>query len=122
MPETPQPPAVPRPAATVVLLRPGPDGPEILLTQRPASMAFAGDLFVFPGGRVDDDDTDDRFGGSPLEVAAIRELFEEAGVLLAQRWDGRPLEQVAIAGAHRALVFGETTFRAVVEAPDLRLR
>src|SRR6188474_3606318 len=122
MSETPRPPAVPRPAATVVLLRPGPDGPEILLTQRPASMAFAGDLFVFPGGRVDDGDADDRFDGSPYEVAAIRELFEEAGVLLAERSGRRPPDQAAVAGAHRALVFGETTFGAIVEALDLRLR
>ena len=43
--------APPRPAATVVLLRPGADGPEVLLTLRPASMAFAADLYVFPGGR-----------------------------------------------------------------------
>src|SRR3970282_1662477 len=46
-------PAVPVPAATVVLMRPGPAGPEVLLTQRPATMAFGPDLHVFPGGRVD---------------------------------------------------------------------
>jgi 8-oxo-dGTP pyrophosphatase MutT (NUDIX family) len=38
-----------RPAATVVLLRPGRAGLEVLLTQRPSTMAFAGDMHVFPG-------------------------------------------------------------------------
>ena len=48
------------PAATVVLLRPGPAGLEVLLTQRPATMAFAPDMHVFPGGRVDAADADPR--------------------------------------------------------------
>ena len=112
----------PVPAATVVLLRPGPDGPEILLTQRPSSMTFAGDVYVFPGGRVDDDDSDASLGASPFAVAAIRELFEEAGVLLADRKDGGAVDSSAVAGARRALVFGETTFGAVVKALELRLR
>ena len=103
-------PATPHPAATVVLLRPGPDRPEILLTQRPSSMAFAGDLFVFPGGRVDEADADGRFGASPFEVAAIRELFEEAGVLLAERRGGGRPDPAATNGARRALVSGEATF------------
>ena len=97
---------VPVSAATVVLLRPGPDGAEVLLTQRPSSMAFGADLFVFPGGKVDPED-----GGSPereradpalaaarataaaalggnlspaealaVHRAALRELNEEAGI------------------------------------------
>src|SRR4029077_3023268 len=45
--------AVPRPAATVVLLRPGAAGLEVLLTHRPATMAFAAGAHLFPGGRVD---------------------------------------------------------------------
>lgn len=93
--------AVPRPAATVVLLRPGPVGAEVLLIHRPATMAFGPGLHVFPGGRVDPEDAD---GGSdsvaaaaaralgdnipPAEAlavhrAAIRELREEVGVTLA---------------------------------------
>ena len=97
--------STPRPAATVVLLRHGPDGLEVLLTHRPASMAFAPDVHVFPGGRVDAADADPgllarcvttaddaaaALGGdlAPDEalaayVAAIREAFEEVGILLA---------------------------------------
>jgi len=115
-------PVTPRPASTVVLLRPGPGAPEILLTKRPTTMAFAGDLFVFPGGRVDAADADPRLGASRFEVAAIRELFEEAGVLLAERADGKPADPAALAGARRALVFGETTFGGVAAALGLRLR
>jgi len=104
----PDPPAVPVAlAATVVLIRPGPAGPEVLLTRRPSTMAFAPDLHVFPGGRVDIADADPlqherssrsaaaaaaALGGnvSPvdalaLHLAAIRELHEEAGILLVDR-------------------------------------
>ena len=130
----------PRPAATVVLLRAGRDGPEVLLTQRPASMAFAGDLHVFPGGRVDAGDADPRalqrsalsptdaataLGGD-LEpaialasyVAAIRELFEEAGVLLADP----PAPPGRLEAGRRALLSGEATIGDVAEELDLVLR
>lgn len=96
-------PAVPRNAATVVLLRDAQDGPEAYLLRRQASMAFAAGMAVFPGGGVDprDDDADDsawvgpsaqewaaRLGTTPdlarsLVCAAVRETFEESGVLLA---------------------------------------
>jgi glyoxylase-like metal-dependent hydrolase (beta-lactamase superfamily II)/8-oxo-dGTP pyrophosphatase MutT (NUDIX family) len=70
-------PVVPRPAATVVLLRPAPAGGfEVLLTKRPSTMAFAADMYVFPGGALDAGDLDAR-------AAALRELDEEASVRLA---------------------------------------
>jgi 8-oxo-dGTP pyrophosphatase MutT (NUDIX family) len=65
-------PAAPRPAATLVLLRPGRGGLEVLLTRRPASMRFGANLFVFPGGRLDPDE-DPR-------AAAARETVEETGI------------------------------------------
>lgn len=67
-------PAAPRPAATVVLLRPRPDGLEVLLTRRPASMPFGANLFVFPGGRLDRDED--------ARTAAARETLEETGIEL----------------------------------------
>jgi glyoxylase-like metal-dependent hydrolase (beta-lactamase superfamily II)/8-oxo-dGTP pyrophosphatase MutT (NUDIX family) len=74
-----------------------------------------------------------RLGGDPegrlaperalaLHVAAIRELFEEAGVLLADRSTGGPPDSDALAGARAALVAGETTLADVADALDLRLR
>ena len=125
-------PAIPRPAATVVLLRPGRRAPEILLTRRPSSMAFAADVFVYPGGSVDAGDADERVlarlvgpppgEGPAFAVAAIRELFEETGVLLAESSQGGVPDAAAVAGARRALLADETTMAAVAEALDLRLR
>ncbi len=63
------------PAATVVLLRDGSDGLEVLLLQRNSGRgAFAG-YWVFPGGRVDDDDADD-------VACAVREAVEETGLVV----------------------------------------
>jgi len=95
-------PAEPRNAATVVLMRPGAGEPEVYLLRRQTSMAFAGGMCVFPGGGVDPRDFDHAVawaGPSPadwaerlgvdermaraLVCAAVRETFEESGVLLA---------------------------------------
>jgi 8-oxo-dGTP pyrophosphatase MutT (NUDIX family) len=97
-----RPPVEPRAAATVALLRDGPSGPEVFLMRRMTSMAFAPSMHVFPGGGVDPGDLADnvpwagpspqtwgeRLGVSPaaaagLVRAAVRETFEECGVLLA---------------------------------------
>ena len=95
-------PAVPRQAATVLLLRDGTAGLEVYLLRRTRGMPFAGGMTAYPGGGVDprDADTDLAWTGpSPaawatafgcdepiareLVCAAVRETFEEAGVLLA---------------------------------------
>lgn len=95
-------PVEPRDAATVVLLRPGAAGPELYLLRRQVTMEFAGGMCVFPGGGVDPRDFDHEIawaGPSPAEWAerlgtdeataralvctAVRETFEESGVLLA---------------------------------------
>ena len=97
-----QAPAQPRDAATVMLLRTGAAGLEVYMLRRKASMAFAPGAFVFPGGSVDARDADEQvawagpdanewgqiFDASPaharaLVCAAVRETFEESGVLLA---------------------------------------
>ncbi|MCF2529205.1 NUDIX hydrolase [Yinghuangia soli] len=95
-------PAEPRRAATVVLLRERADGPQAYLLRRHAGMKFAAGMYAFPGGAVDPRDADHevawagpspdewakRFGTSSAEAraivaAAVRETFEESGVLLA---------------------------------------
>jgi 8-oxo-dGTP pyrophosphatase MutT (NUDIX family) len=67
----------PRPAATVVVLRDGVDGPEVLMVRRTRGASFMADAYVFPGGRVETTD-----GEPPLAfaVAAARELREEASI------------------------------------------
>lgn len=95
--------AVPaRDAATVMLLRDGARGLEVYLLRRVAAMAFAPGMHVFPGGRVDPRDADPELSwagpsrddwavtlgadtglAAALVCAAVRETFEESGVLLA---------------------------------------
>ncbi len=136
-------PVEPKLAATVVLLRRGRSGPEVLLTRRPASMAFAPDVYVFPGGRVDTDDSDPALIarsvmdmaaaatalGGDLEpraavaahIAAVRELFEEAGVLLASRHVEGPIAPRVLGAARSSLVGGEASFAQIASELDLRL-
>ena len=63
----------PRQAATLVLLRESPEGPEVLLVQRNPKQRFMGGVWVFPGGAVHSSDADHA-------AAAVRELEEEAGI------------------------------------------
>jgi 8-oxo-dGTP pyrophosphatase MutT (NUDIX family) len=101
-------PAEPRHAATVVLLRDGASGLEAYLLRRQQTMAFAAGMYVFPGGSVDPRDeqladsawhgpapgewapilTADEGLAKALVCAAVRETFEESGVLLAGAADG----------------------------------
>ena len=112
-----------RGAATVILLRDSDAGPEVFMMRRHVQSDFVGGAYVFPGGRVDPEDghgadlcfglDDERAsrrlqlpaGGLAYFVAAVRECFEEAGVLLAYDADGEILDlhdpdlaAVAVAG------------------------
>jgi len=78
-------PATAHPAATVVLLRDGPQSCEVLLVRRNAQLAFHGGAWVFPGGRIDASDHA-RGGSDPISAArhaAVREAHEEAGLIVA---------------------------------------
>lgn len=70
------------PAATVVLLRDGDGGLEVLLARRSSKLAFHGGAWVFPGGRIDPDDYGDAPDDLPraARCAAVREAMEEAAV------------------------------------------
>ncbi|MFD3870418.1 NUDIX hydrolase [Streptomyces sp. NPDC058623] len=95
-------PVAPRRAATVMLLRDTPAGPAVHMLRRRSSMAFAGGAYAYPGGGVDPRDEDHRIGwagpdqdawaarlgtdaasAQAIVCGAVRETFEEAGVLLA---------------------------------------
>jgi 8-oxo-dGTP pyrophosphatase MutT (NUDIX family) len=70
---------VPRQAATVIVLRGGGDGLEVLLVKRTPHARFMGGVWVFPGGAVDAGEGE---GDAAHRVAAVRELQEEAGIAL----------------------------------------
>jgi 8-oxo-dGTP pyrophosphatase MutT (NUDIX family) len=73
-------PTIPRLAATVILLRGGGRGLEVLLAQRNPQARFMGGAWVFPGGAVSEGDGE---GDAARRAAAVRELAEEAGIVLA---------------------------------------
>ncbi len=99
-----------RDAATILLVRTHADGPQVLMGQRGAKAAFMPDKFVFPGGAVDPDDalvplgaelsplctarleTGGALRAPTLAAAAIRELWEETGLMLGRPgiWPGTP--------------------------------
>jgi 8-oxo-dGTP pyrophosphatase MutT (NUDIX family) len=136
-------PVEPRPAATVVLLRDTSAGPEVLLLRRVRSSGFVPGAYVFPGGRVDADDSSPALearltglDGSTaaarlgLEVdavppalayvlASIREAFEETGLLLARDERGRPLASAAtdprVAAARDRLLVDEGAFASILD-------
>jgi 8-oxo-dGTP pyrophosphatase MutT (NUDIX family) len=130
-------PAVPRKAATVMLLRDGAEGMEVFMIVRHQNSDVHAGALVFPGGRVDDEDYDlaadaAMFPPLPgvdaamatLRVAAVRETFEECGVLLARPRGDAALVSAArlreIEAAHRAAMMRhERTFGAILAAENL---
>ncbi|OBH82005.1 NUDIX hydrolase [Mycobacterium scrofulaceum] len=141
-------PLVPRPAATVMLIRDDPDGIAVFLMRRHAKMEFAAGTMVFPGGGVDDRDRNadlggigawagpppqwwaERFGIEPdlaeaLVCAAARETFEESGVLFAGPAgdpDGIVGDASVYADARRALADGTLSFADFLRRENLELR
>jgi len=121
----------PRPSATVVLLRDSDRGPEILFVKRRSGDAF-GDSWTFPGGVLDDDEhvaricccglaeseansvLDVEDGGLDYFSTAVRELFEETGVLLVNEAVDPSLES-----ARRALINGDARWNAFLETNGL---
>src|SRR4051812_16355178 len=148
-------PVIPRPASTVIVVRDGPDGrPETFMVRRDPNSRFAADAFVFPGGAVQDEDhlaggvppcsgltipeahrrLTERGGEAPdepglslaLHGAAVRELFEEAGILLARdlgadATSSRAGEQVqGLARTSSADIAPEVTARLANLRPDIQ--
>jgi glyoxylase-like metal-dependent hydrolase (beta-lactamase superfamily II)/8-oxo-dGTP pyrophosphatase MutT (NUDIX family) len=122
-------PATPRPAATVLLLRDGAEGLEVLMTRRSPTASFAPGAYVFPGGGIDaaDAQAHDIAARRPTQadlhltqaIAAIRESFEELGLLLARHRDGRPADAADIAALDRRAPFAaQCRERGLVLAAD----
>ncbi len=122
-----------RPAATLILLRAGDGGLETLMLQRTQSAAFLGGAYVFPGGSLDAADAapqrvvglseaqaNERLGlaagAIAYYVAAVRECFEEAGVLLACDANGHP---VPPARAEALMALRQRPFLELLEKENL---
>lgn len=134
LPQTPPPPAAPRDAATVLLLRDEPEAFSVFLVRRHGGSGFMAGAHVFPGGVLDDADVplgemlvgrtadecaallgeDDPARSAALFVTAIRETFEEAGVLLAE---GAPEDLAPLRARHAA----DDDFGALLRAAGLHL-
>lgn len=133
MTETPHPDAIP--AATILLLRDKPQF-EVLMIERHADTPFAGGAIVFPGGRIDPGDHQlewadycDGLDNIPAlehgpRIAAIREAFEEAGILFARNAKGEFVsnEHAARLDEWRAKVEeNDTLFLTLIKQEGLRL-
>lgn len=122
------------PAATVVVLRDTDDGPEVLMLQRDPGLRFAGGMWVFPGGRIDDadrseDDPADPVGAleSAARRAAVREAAEEAGLSIDAtavrrwtHWTPPPLRDHRFSTAFFIAPAVEATVDVVVDDGEIR--
>jgi glyoxylase-like metal-dependent hydrolase (beta-lactamase superfamily II)/8-oxo-dGTP pyrophosphatase MutT (NUDIX family) len=132
----PQAAPAPRPAATLILLRPGRAGPEVLMLQRTKSAVFLGGAYVFPGGALDQEDSNPVLlervleitetkanarlnlskNAIPYYVAAVRECFEESGIALLCDARGEPL---AAQRSESLARYRQSSFIQMLQAEDL---
>lgn len=132
-----------RHAATIILLRPAaPRGFEVFLIRRPRGMAFLGGMYVFPGGNVRKEDCAAKMmarcqGLSAIRarkilgahltpslalghwIAGVRELYEEAGILLARRGDGRQVSLEPLRRQRALLLTESLSFASLLESANL---
>ena len=121
------------PAATVLLVRDRPAF-EVLMVERHHQIDFAAGALVFPGGKLDPGDADPAWAAHcdgwnahgeterRLRITALREVFEESGVLLAHGRDGSPWSAVEAAAALREQIAGgRISFLELVRTLDVRL-
>lgn len=142
-------PEEPAPASTIVLMRQKEDDLEIFFVKRHGKARFMANRFVFPGGRMDEEDKETSIGlhcrgyvpqelaermgveeeeAVGLHVAGFRELFEEAGALLATESNGDPIDFTSPDELDRydtyrvTLQEEEVSFNQIIEWEDLTLR
>ena len=132
-------PVIPKPAASVLLLRDGPRGIEVFMVLRSPKLNFSSGALVFPGGKIDPEDGDPALaarspgaegldgGDRTHRIAAIREAFEETGILLARRrgTDGpvAAADAALLEGRWRPGVHsGSVSFLRFLETEDLLLK
>jgi|TARA_R110000751_G_scaffold2018_5_gene8353 8-oxo-dGTP pyrophosphatase MutT (NUDIX family) len=130
---TSQKPVDPVPAATMLLLRDKPEF-QVLMVKRHHQIDFASGALVFPGGKPAAGDDAEHWADHctgwdvldptqrALRIAAIREAYEEAGILLADTNDGTAFEGSCDLASRKAVEHGERSFLDVVREADVRLR
>lgn len=127
---------VPRPASSILLVRNGAAGLEVFMVKRHHQIDFASGAMVFPGGKVEASDSDAAaraaaIGADSLDdvglgfrISALREAFEETGVLIAIDANGRLPERARVADLKAryvpALDRGELTMGELARVEDLR--
>lgn len=136
----------PKPAATVILARDAHDGLEIFLMKRTTAVTFAKGMHVFPGGSLDAEDHSEEIhalchglddpvaslqlgvdqGGLAYWVAAVRECFEEAGLLLGyakgqDTFDALEQKAQQLAAQRLALANNELSFAQMLQTEGLRI-
>lgn len=128
---------VPIPSATILIVRDGAKGIEVFMVVRHHQIDFASGALVFPGGKVDPTDiskelrhfchgagglTDEELG---YRVSAIREVFEESGILIARKKEGDCIilgkELSSLKGYRAALADKELTICEFLEKENLVL-
>ena len=121
------------PAATILLVRDAP-GLEVLMVKRHHQIDFASGALVFPGGKTHAGDHDPAWEarslgwdgadplGRPLRIAAIREAYEETGILLARHADGSAFQgELGAAAARDDIAHNRRAFLDLVGSLDLKL-
>jgi len=129
-------PARPVPSATIMMLRDGPEGLEVFMVVRHHQIDFASGALVFPGGKADPQDYDtaliSRIEGCPtdpdmraIQVSAIREAFEECGILLAREAGNAGLVDAtrlaALEPYRTTLHDGSVSMKEFLDTEDLKL-
>jgi 8-oxo-dGTP pyrophosphatase MutT (NUDIX family) len=123
-----------RPAATILLLR-DTSALEVLMIARADYVGFAGGALVFPGGKVEESDADPAWrehapglSGDPIvgagQIAAIREAFEETGLILAYGADGCIVDDsvaATLAAARPEVEANDSIFRSLIADHGLKL-
>src|SRR5881397_1652037 len=109
-------PVTPKDAAAIILLK-DPADPKVFWVKRSPKLQFMGGYHAFPGGQLDKEDSSVMVTGcegeeSLMRACAVREFFEEAGVLLARGTDRLSLE--LIAAKRRAMTEGTKTFKQIL--------
>src|SRR5215813_10338342 len=124
MNQTSNPPATPKDAAAMILLR-DPEDPKVLWVKRAKTLAFMANYHAFPGGQRDASDAEvpilnaENDPDAVMRVAAIRELFEETGALIARGVERLSAEKRA--AMRQELHAGQESFKNLLEREGLSL-